>query len=93
MLSEREFEDYCRQVGLQGLAREYVERVRNSEPSRMVGTTSMAWHGVCRSSPRAAIPLGQWATSGVQAPPSCTQVLCIRKGVLQAVDQPAPRQR
>lgn len=40
MLSEREFEDYCRQVGLQGLAREYVERVRNSEPSRMVGTTA-----------------------------------------------------
>ena len=38
MLSEREFEDYCCQVGLSGLAREYVERVRSSEPSRMVGT-------------------------------------------------------
>ena len=38
MLSESEFEDYCRQVGLRGLAREYVERVRSSEPSRMVGT-------------------------------------------------------
>jgi len=38
MLSESEFEDYCCQVGLSGLAREYVERVRSSEPSRMVGT-------------------------------------------------------
>ena len=38
MLSESEFEDYCRQVGLSGQAREYVERVRISEPSRMVGT-------------------------------------------------------
>lgn len=38
MLSERDFENYCRQVGLSGLAREYVERVRSSEPSRMVGT-------------------------------------------------------
>ena len=38
MLSESEFKDYCRQVCLHGPAREYVERVRNSEPSRMVGT-------------------------------------------------------
>jgi len=38
MLSESEFEDYCGQVGLSGQAREYVERVRSSDPSRMVGT-------------------------------------------------------
>ena len=37
--------------------------------------------------------LQSWATSGVQAPPSCTQVLCMRNGVLQVVDQPAPRHR
>jgi putative transposase len=37
MLSKSEFEEYCRQIGLSGPAREYVERVRSSEPSRMVG--------------------------------------------------------
>lgn len=42
MLSEREFDDYCRRVGLSGSSRDYVERVRSSEPSRMVGTRAKA---------------------------------------------------
>ena len=61
--------------------------------SRIVGTMSITWPGSWRSSPRAAIPLGQWTISGVAMPPSWTQVLWRRNGVLATVDQPGPRQR
>ena len=56
--------------------------------SRIVGTRSMTWPGLCRSSPRAAMPAGQWTISGVEMPPSWTHVLCRRNGVL-ATRRPA----
>ena len=36
------------------------------------------------------IPAGQWAMSGVEMPPSCTQCLYSRKGVLLTLAQPRP---
>ena len=39
------------------------------------------------------MPFGQWTISGVAMPPSWTQVLWRRNGVLATVDQPGPRQR
>ena len=54
---------------------------------------SMMWAGVCRISPRAWMPAGQWTISGVVIPPSWTQVLWRRNGVLQALEKPGPRHR
>ena len=61
--------------------------------SSSVGTKSITWPTSWRSSPRAAIPFGQWTTSGVEMPPSLTQILCRRNGALLALAQPGPRHR
>ena len=61
--------------------------------SRIVGTRSMTWPTQVRSSPRAVIPLGQWTTSGVEIPPSLTQILWRRNGALLALAQPGPRHK
>ena len=50
---------------------------------------SIRWPGCCRNSPFAAMPVGQWAISGVLMPPSWTQCLYSRNGVFDTFAQPA----
>ena len=54
---------------------------------------STRWPGVCRSSPRAARPAGQWAIKGVEMPPSCVKIFDLRSGALARLAQGGSRQR
>ena len=56
--------------------------------SRMVGSRSMAWQNWLRTCPRAAMPFGQCAISGVRTPPSQANRFHRRNGVFPAHAQP-----
>ena len=61
--------------------------------SSIVGRRSMRCDGVWRNAPWAEMPRGQLTISGVEMPPSCTQVLWRRNGVFARLDQPGPMLR
>ena len=61
-----------------------------SARSTAVAMRSMRCPGVGSSSPLREIPAGQCAMSGVEMPPSCTQCLCLRKGVFDTVAHASP---
>jgi hypothetical protein len=58
--------------------------------SRMVGTMSVTWWYWSRTCPRddAAMPAGQWTTSGSHTPPWYEYRLNMRNGVENAMAQP-----
>ena len=58
--------------------------------SKAVAIRSIRCVGSSRNSPFADTPAGQCTTRGDAMPPSCTQCLYVRKGVLEALAQAWP---